>query len=803
MTNKKKIMNRIAGSSAIVITALGSGAGAVVTQIPGIVSTAFATEVNNVTATATLDVGIQENNSGARTDKFEISTNVNQKVKDGDTVTFTAQGLSARSLNGKEVKTTDGTVIGVIKTKTGLGSPTGPDYWDSVYYKDKNNLSKLNNDLSPSQQEISEIKIVFNKKAEEFQNLSFKIVSNNNRTSVVIGNKDRVEKINIKLGEKTLVEKENKVLGINLINRTAVKNYLWFNNDTSNIYNTEKGLGNGAVSIASGPAKNKGYKTGDKLIVELPNDSGVKIDVNRAHKVGDVLTRNHGRSAIEDNAMVNANGAFLTKQNPIKLKVVEMSADKAVYEVVDQPDFYTEDINIDIPVVTTDVSKIDQAKNRVNVKFNLSFESKLDPTLNTNYETKDTYIPIRGTSLSSTGVKLEFKTTQWLDVDTNKNIKASKVDTKTFPADTIEGYTFVRTFTDPKSGNVTHFFKKKQDEKPRDDVKDIKTTRFLEEGTNKILKPEQKGDKSLEAGTISGYTFVKSDVKGDVTTHFFKKAEEPKKPETPKVEEPKKPEEPKAEPKEVATIFKDDKGNNIKTEKGTKDKEDLPGYKYLRTEKDKDGNTIHIYHKIVTRHIENKDGKVVVLKEEEGNQPKGSFTGYEFVETKVNPDNGDVTHIYKATPEKPAEAPKDDITTFFKDDKGNIIKTEKGPKDKEDIPGYKYLRTEKDKDGNTLHIYHKIVTRHVENKDGKVVVLKEEEGNKPKTNINGYEFVETKVDPENGDVTHYYKANTKTPDKKDAVKTGANASAAIAPLIGVFGGAGVIGAALYVAKKRK
>ena len=62
-------------------------------------------------------------------------------------------------------------------------------------------------------------------------------------------------------------------------------------------------------------------------------------------------------------------GAVLTQQNPIKIKVVEVNADKAVFEVIDQPDFYYEDVNIYLPVVATDESKVDQAKNRVNVKF--------------------------------------------------------------------------------------------------------------------------------------------------------------------------------------------------------------------------------------------------------------------------------------------------------------------------------------------------------------------------------------------------------------------------------------------------
>ena len=350
-----------------------------------------------------------------------------------------------------------------------------------------------------------------------------------------------------------------------------------------------------------------------------------------------------------------------------------------------------------------------------------------------------------------------------------------KTEKGTKDKEDIPGYKYIKTEKD-KDGNTIHTYHK------------ITTKHIGNKDGKDIVLKEEDGDQPKS--TFPGYEYQEKKVDpktGDVT-HLYK-AEKPK-------------ETPKETPKEVTTTFKDDKGNIIKTEKGPKDKEDIPGYKYIRTEKDKDGNTTHIYHKIVTRHVENKDGKVNVLKEEDGNQPKSTFPGYDFVETKVNPENGDVTHYYKATPEAPAETPKEDITTFFKDDKGNIIKTEKGPKDKEDIPGYKYLRTEKDKDGNTIHIYHKIVTRHVENKDGKVIVLKEEEGNKPKSTFKGYDFVETKVDPENGDVTHHYKANTQTPDKKDAVKTGANASSIVTPLA-MVAGLGAIGAAVYFVKRKR
>ena len=351
-----------------------------------------------------------------------------------------------------------------------------------------------------------------------------------------------------------------------------------------------------------------------------------------------------------------------------------------------------------------------------------------------------------------------------------------KTEKGTKDKEDIPGYKYIKTEKD-KDGNTIHTYHK------------ITTKHIGNKDGKDIVLKEEDGDQPKS--TFPGYEYQEKKVDpktGDVT-HLYK-AEKPK-------------ETPKEDPKEVTTTFKDDKGNIIKTEKGTKDKEDIPGYKYIKTEKDKDGNTIHTYHKITTKHIGNKDGKDIVLKEEDGDQPKSTFPGYEYQEKKVDPKTGDVTHLYKA--EKPKETPKEDpkeVTTTFKDDKGNIIKTEKGPKDKEDIPGYKYLRTEKDKDGNTIHIYHKIVTRHVENKDGKVIVLKEEEGNKPKSTFKGYDFVETKVDSENGDVTHHYKANTQTPDKKDAVKTGANASSIVTPLA-MVAGLCAIGAAVYFVKRKR
>lgn len=350
-------------------------------------------------------------------------------------------------------------------------------------------------------------------------------------------------------------------------------------------------------------------------------------------------------------------GAILVDDNNVKFKLVEAGKNKIVVQVIraGAPGTISNfGNNFKAEITSTkgvDLTKMVAPPVAINTK--LIRNGKVLAEQNSNFTPKIAGVAIgananlvkRG-SVVVTGVdeqgKNLFKAVVAVNnekVDTDYKIDESKYNK-------VEGYTYsgIKQGSAPVSGKiiegtqtVTLLFKKNQEEKPRDDVKDIKTTRFLEEGTNKVLKPEQKGDKFLEAGTIDGYTFVKSDVKGDVTTHYFKKAEEPKKPEVPKTEEPKK-----EEPKTPETP------------------------------------------------------KVEEPKKEEPKAPETPKTEEPKKET-------------------PKETPK------------------------------------------------------VEPKK-----------------------VETPKTPD-----------VKTPDKKEAVKTGANAFATIAPLLGIAGGAGTIGAAVYVAKKRK
>ena len=93
----------------------------------------------------------------------------------------------------------------------------------------------------------------------------------------------------------------------------------------------------------------------------------------------------------------------------------------------------------------------------------------------------------------------------------------------------------------------------------------------------------------------------------------------------------------------------------------------------------------------------------------DGEQPKENFDGYEFVRTDKDKD-GNTTHIYR-----PIEKPVKKVTTIWVTEKGEVLKPRTdGELPKENFDGYEFVRTDKDQDGNTTHIYKKVEPKPVE-----------------------------------------------------------------------------------------
>ena len=211
----------------------------------------------------------------------------------------------------------------------------------------------------------------------------------------------------------------------------------------------------------------------------------------------------------------------------------------------------------------------------------------------------------------------------------------------------------------------------------------------------------------------------------------------------------------------IKTIWETVDGHVLRPWKdGEQPKDNFNGYEYVRTVKDNDGNIHHIYKPIPKKNVTTiwvtEDGKVLRPREN-GEQPKDNFNGYEYVRTEKDKD-GNTTHIYRPIPKKPE--PKKTVTTIWVTEDGKVLRPrENGEQPKDNFNGYEYVRTEKDKDGNTTHIYRPIPKKNVTTiwvtEDGKVLRPREN-GEQPKDNFDGYEYVRTDKDKD-GNVTHVYK----------------------------------------------
>ena len=208
-------------------------------------------------------------------------------------------------------------------------------------------------------------------------------------------------------------------------------------------------------------------------------------------------------------------------------------------------------------------------------------------------------------------------------------------------------------------------------------------TKFVvvgKDGKETELIPSKDGEKPSEP--VSGYKVVKTvkDKDGN-TKHIYEK---------------------------VTTSFKDKEGKeipNYPTEEGDQPKKDIPGYRFVETKKLPNGDTEHVYEKVKTS-FKGKDGKEIPnYPTEEGDQPKKDIPGYRFVETKKLP-NGDIEHIYEKV-----TTPTINVITSWIDENGNPIKpSEKGTRGHGEVPGYEFIKTVVDKDGNVRHIFRKVET---------------------------------------------------------------------------------------------
>ena len=292
-------------------------------------------------------------------------------------------------------------------------------------------------------------------------------------------------------------------------------------------------------------------------------------------------------------------------------------------------------------------------------------------------------------------------------------------------------------------------------------IKDIAakkvTTKWVVEQTNKNLKDPVTDVAAKAKEDFQGYVFVKTETDGaGNVTHYYREAT-----------------------KKVTTEWMYTNGEILKakvTDEKAHPKEDFEGAIYKETKVDKDGNTVHLYTKVVTpttevvtNHVEYGTSKVL-KPQEKGEQPKATIEGYTFVESKKD-DSGNVTHYYKPVV-------KETTRYVEKGTDKELDKTVDGKQPKKDIAGYTFVETKTDETtGVTTHYYEKTTpaaketTRYVEKGTDKELD-KTVDGKQPKKDISGYTFVETKTDDKTGVTTHYYEKAVKVVTKHVDAETG-------------------------------
>ena len=314
--------------------------------------------------------------------------------------------------------------------------------------------------------------------------------------------------------------------------------------------------------------------------------------------------------------------------------------------------------------------------------------------------------------------------------DKNGNvIPGTTTEEGTTPKKDIPGYRFVETKTLP-NGDTEHIYEK------------VKTSHKDKDGNEIPNYPTEDGEQPKK--DIPGYRFVETKKlpNGDIehvyekvkTSHKDKDGNEIPNYPTEDGEQPKKDipgyrfVETKKLPngdvehvyEKVKTSHKDKDGNeipNYPTEDGEQPKKDIPGYRFVETKKLPNGDIEHVYEKVKTSHKDKDGNEIPNYPTEDGEQPKKDIPGYRFVETKKLP-NGDIEHVYeKVTPPAPTPSPvpqpnpgKQNTTTWT-DENGNPLKpTEPGSKEPGTIPGYEYVKTVTDPNGNIRHIFRKVQT---------------------------------------------------------------------------------------------
>ena len=554
-------------------------------------------DVAQVVAKANIDDSkMRENSGNVFSQGYTLNLTVPDSVKAGSVATIKVENLPLLFGSG-DVKsadvTVDGTVIGKANLKKAATFRT--QQIDAKTSFDQKKAANIKAGFGEYEYEI-----VFNDKATNFKNKDIVFKSASESSVFTSVSKDTTVKAKITVNDKEVATKDITIKPSAYQDDKVKSSTLDLSTNTQMIKNND-GTIKYVLAVGVRPM-DQDYGVGDKITVTLPRDSMMKFtkeDVGAGKEIRII-------PAFTKSSFANENNVLLSDTNAVTAKVAELNDNKVVFEItggtlkrVNYYVFSTDETGASFRLTDKAAGKLaadgksfgpETVTSSITTK-----DGKTNPT-----EVNTSLIRVNGATLTAKGVQeiiekpVEKPTakkeyiTRWITIVENKETKLKEDFTGDHIKDPEKFTGYVLKKTEQDGNKTTYIYEK---------TKSLTTRWANVDKPEENLKDPFSGDKTQEAGTISGWTFVRTDTDKDGNVvHLFKKAETPATPEAKKVktewlEEVTTKDKDGKETKELKAI----QGKDPVVAETTKDAGTIPGFKFVRTDKDKDGNVKHIF----------------------------------------------------------------------------------------------------------------------------------------------------------------------------------------------------------------
>lgn len=554
-------------------------------------------DVAQVVAKANIDDSkMRENSGNVFSQGYTLNLTVPDSVKAGSVATIKVENLPLLFGSG-DVKTADVTVDGTVIGKATLkkSATFRTQQIDAKTSFDQKKAANIKAGFGEYEYEI-----VFNDKATNFKNKDIVFKSASESSVFTSVSKETTVKAKITVNDKEVATKDITIKPSTYQDDKVKTSTVDLSTNTQMIKNND-GTINYILAVGVRPM-DQDYGVGDKITVTLPRDSMMKFtkqDVTAGKELRIV-------PAFTKNSFANENNVLLADTNAVTAKVAELNDNKVVFEItggtlkrVNYYVFTTDETGASFRLTSKAAGKLaadgksfgpETVTSSITTK-----DGKTNPT-----EVNTSLIRVNGATLTAKGVQeiiekpVEKPTakkeyiTRWITIVENKETKLKEDFTGDHIKDPEKFTGYVLKKTEQDGNKTTYIYEK---------TKSLTTRWANVDKPEENLKDPFSGDKTQDAGTISGWTFVRTDTDKDGNVvHLFKKAETPATPEVKKVktewlEEVTNKDKDGKETKELKAI----QGKDPVVAETTKDAGTISGFKFVRTDKDKDGNVKHIF----------------------------------------------------------------------------------------------------------------------------------------------------------------------------------------------------------------